>query len=88
MKLIDLIMEKKENGWETVGGKLIKTFYFKEYTEVMNFVNKVMQVAQKQDHHPDMIVHYDNVKLTVYDHSKGKITDKCHKLTSAVDKIK
>jgi 4a-hydroxytetrahydrobiopterin dehydratase len=82
MKLME-----KELKWEEVSGRLIKTFYFKKYEQVMDFVTKTMDIAKKQDHHPDMIVHYDNVKLSITDHEKGKVSDKCHKFANAVDKI-
>ena len=74
--------------WKEVSGKLIKTYYFKDYAEVMPFVNKVMKIADKQNHHPDMMVHYNNVKLSITDHDKGKVSDKCHKFVDAVNKIK
>ena len=54
----------------------------------MGFVNEVMEIAQKQNHHPDMTVHYDSVKLSITDHNAGKVTDKCHKFTTSVDKLK
>ena len=74
--------------WEEVSGKLIKTFYFKNYKEVIPFVDSVMKIADKQNHHPDMTVHYDNVKLSITDHDKGKVSDKCHKFVNEVNKIK
>jgi len=74
--------------WEEVSGKLIKTFYFKDYKEVMTFVNEVMKIADKQNHHPDITVHYDNVKLSITDHDKGKVSDKSHKFVNTVNKIK
>ena len=77
----------KENKWEEVSNRLIKTFYFQKYEEVMNFVFKTMEIAIKQNHHPDMIIHYDNVKLSITDHEKGKVSDKCHKFADAVNKI-
>jgi 4a-hydroxytetrahydrobiopterin dehydratase len=77
----------KENKWEEVSNRLIKTFYFRKYDEVMSFVFKTMEIAKKQNHHPDMIIHYDNVKLSITDHEKGKISEKCHKFANAVDKI-
>ena len=82
-------MEKKKvDSWEEINNRLVRTYYFNTYDEVINFVNKVMSLAKKQDHHPDMTVHYDNVKLSLVDHEKGKISDKCHKLALAIDKIK
>jgi len=74
--------------WEHINGRLIRTFFFKGYDEVSEFVMKVMDVAKKQDHHPNMIVYHDSVKLSIYDMEKGKVTDKCHKFALAIDKIK
>ena len=76
------------NDWVETNGKLIKTFYFKDYKEDMSFVNDDMKIADKQSHHPDMTVHYDNVKLSITDHDKGKVSDKCHKFVNEVNKIK
>ena len=73
--------------WEEIDKRLIRTFYFNDYDEVIVFVNKVMLIAKKQNHHPDIIVHYDNVKLSITDHDKGGVSEKCHKFTNAVDKI-
>jgi 4a-hydroxytetrahydrobiopterin dehydratase len=89
-----IITENQKNtimnssNWEEVSGKLIKTFYFKNYKEVIPFVDSVMKIADKQNHHPDMTVHYDNVKLSITDHDKGKVSDKCHKFVDEVNKIK
>jgi len=76
------------NDWVETNGKLIKTFYFKNYEKVMSFVSEVMKIANKQNHHPDMTGHYDNVKLSITDHEKGKVSDKCHKFVDEVNKIK
>ena len=92
MKII--ITEDQKNtimnssNWKEAGNKLGKTYYFKDYVEVMSFVNKVMKIADKQNHHPDMTVHYDNVKISITDHDKGKVSDRCHKFVDAVNKIK
>ena len=80
-------MIRDNNDWQKVGKKLIKTFYFKDYKEVMSFVNGVMKIADKQNHHPDMTVHYDNVKLSITDHEKGGVSDKCHKLAKSIDNL-
>ena len=88
-KLKSYLMEKKnEDSWVEVSNRLTRTYYLNDYSEVKKFVNKVMEIADKQDHHPDIMVHYDNVKLSVFDHKKKKVTDKCHKLASTIDKIK
>jgi 4a-hydroxytetrahydrobiopterin dehydratase len=79
------IMNKSD--WKESNNKLSKTFYFKNYKEVMPFVDKVMKIADKQNHHPEMTIDYDSVELTITDHDKGGVSEKCHKFTNAVDKI-
>ena len=76
------------DSWEEISNRLMRTYYFTDYDEVMSFVNKVMNVAKKMNHHPDMTVHYDNVKLSIMDHEKGIVTNKCHQFALSVDKIK
>ena len=87
-QLVRLMKKQNEDSWEEVGNRLIRTFYFNEYESVADFVNKVMGIAEKQNHHPDILVHYDNVKLSIFNHEKGKVTEKCHKLAAAIDKLK
>ena len=91
MKYIITEQQKKtimnKSDWKEVNNKLTKTYYFKDYKEVMPFVNQVMKIADKQNHHPDMTVHYDNVKLSIIDHDKGGVSEKCHKFVNAVDKL-
>jgi 4a-hydroxytetrahydrobiopterin dehydratase len=73
--------------WEEINNRLIRTFFFKNYDGVMEFVFKVMEIAKKQNHHPNMIVNYDNVKLSIWDEEKRKVSEKCHKYALAVDKL-
>lgn len=79
--------EKLMSGWKVVDGKLKKTFKFEEYDEVLKFVSQVGKIAQKQNHHPDMLVKFDSVVITMFDHEANKISDKCHKFVKAVNKI-
>jgi 4a-hydroxytetrahydrobiopterin dehydratase len=91
MKIIITEQQKRtimnKSDWKEGNSKLTKTFYFKDYKEVMPFVNSVMKIADKQNHHPDMTVYYDNVKLSITDHDKGGVSEKCHKFVNAVDKL-
>jgi 4a-hydroxytetrahydrobiopterin dehydratase len=91
MKIIITESQNKKimnsSSWKEVNNRLTKTYYFKDYKKVMSFVDGVMKIADKQNHHPDMTVHYDHVKLSITDHDKGKVSDKCHKFTNEVDKL-
>ena len=48
-------------GWELAeeGRALLRTFAFKNYHHTLAFVNALAWVAHREDHHPDLGVHYD-----------------------------
>ena len=80
-------LEKLSKGWKVVDGKLQKKYKFSDYDEVMDFVNEVGKVAKKQNHHPDMVVKFDSVLVTMFDHEENKISDKCYKFVKALNNI-
>jgi len=61
-------------GWDSAGNRLAKTFSFGNYYETMAFVNAVAYVAHRQDHHPDLSVHYNRVVVSYSTHDAGGIT--------------
>lgn len=82
-----LLSETDQNKWKEINGKLVRTYKFPTYKDTIDFVNMVSDVAEKQQHHPEMIVGYDTVKVIIFDHEKDGISDKCYKFTDAVDKV-
>jgi 4a-hydroxytetrahydrobiopterin dehydratase len=83
---LNLLREQKDS-WKGGKEKLQKTFQFKNFDDAMNFVNQVAKIAEKQNHHPDIQINYNKVKLTITDHEKGEVSDKCHKFVDAINKI-
>jgi 4a-hydroxytetrahydrobiopterin dehydratase len=81
------VVEGIDEDWKEVDGKLVKKYSFPTYQEVIDFVVKVSKIAEEQNHHPDMVVGHDTVKVTLFDHEKRKISDKCHKFTKSIDKM-
>ena len=73
--------------WTEINNKLEKTFKFDNYNEVVLFTDKVMQIAIDQDHHPEINVHYNFVKVRITDYEKGTVSEKCHRFISEVNKI-
>lgn len=73
--------------WTELNNKLEKTFKFNNYNEVVLFSNKVMQIAINQDHHPEINIHYNLVKVRITDYEKGAASEKCHRFISAVNEI-
>ncbi len=76
-----------DNHWLAENNEQVKTFQFSDYKAVMAFVNEVMQIADRQNHHPSILVEYALVKVAITDHDLGRVSEKCIKFMEAVDLI-
>ena len=45
-----------------------REFHLKDFREAMEFVNQVAELANEQDHHPDIFISYSKVRLTLSTH--------------------
>ncbi len=79
MKLTGVQIEdglKELPGWELKEGTLTRLYKFKNFLEAMAFVNRVAGLAEEADHHPDILIRYNKVTLTLVTHSAGGLTEK------------
>ena len=60
--------------WKQVGNEIRKTFAFKNYYETIAFVNASAWVSHREDHHPDMSVHYNKCVVAYSTHDAGGVT--------------
>ena len=56
-------------GWLLSDNKIEKEYNFKTYLEGLNFANKIGHIAEEQDHHPDIMIEWRRVTLTLTTHS-------------------
>jgi 4a-hydroxytetrahydrobiopterin dehydratase len=68
------------DGWSEIDGALERVFRFGDFTQAVAFVNRVAELAQSEDHHPDIAIHYNRVVLRWSTHSAGAITDRDREL--------
>jgi 4a-hydroxytetrahydrobiopterin dehydratase len=61
-------------GWSRAGAAIVKEFRFADYAATIAFVNAVAAIAQREDHHPDLGVHYDRCTVAWSTHSAGGVT--------------
>ncbi len=71
--------------WSEVNDSIQRTFLFKDFASAIAFVNKVAALADAADHHPDILVRYNKVTLTVSTHDAGGITEKDFALAKQAD---
>lgn len=61
-------------GWTQDGARLAKTFAFPEYHATIAFVNALAWIAHRENHHPDLSVHYARCVVTFATHDAGGVT--------------
>jgi 4a-hydroxytetrahydrobiopterin dehydratase len=57
------------DGWSHRDGTISKTFHFPSYCHTMAFVNASAWISQREDHHPDLAVGYDQCRVDYRTHS-------------------
>ena len=70
--------------WQINEGKLYRKYKFNNYSEALNFVIKVSELAEKANHHPDISFGWGYVELYLYSHDKKAITDRDLKLKDQI----
>jgi 4a-hydroxytetrahydrobiopterin dehydratase len=74
--------------WEPTDTALVKNFEFKDFTEAINFINCVAQIAQRLNHHPEITNAYNRVTLRLSTHDAGmRVTKKDYELASEIDAL-
>ena len=53
----------------------------------MRFVNTVARLAEAANHHPDIVIMYNKVRLTLTTHDEGGLTEKDFKLARRINKL-
>lgn len=71
-------------GWHLSDGKLVQDFTFPDFGSAMSFVNEVAILAESADHHPDIDIRCNKVRLALFSHDTGGITQRDFKLASAI----
>lgn len=72
-------------GWSQKGDVLVKTFSFPAFRDSIVFVNRVATIADEADHHPDIDIRYDTVRIGLSTHDAGGITEKDTTLADRID---
>ena len=60
--------------WDREGDEMTKVFEWDDFMGAIKFVNDVAKLAERYDHHPDIDIRYNKVRLTLSTHSEGGLT--------------
>ncbi len=61
-------------GWEHVGDSIVRGREFADFRAAMLYVGAVAHVAESANHHPDVLIQWNRVTLTLSTHSAGGLT--------------
>jgi 4a-hydroxytetrahydrobiopterin dehydratase len=73
--------------WAQVGDTIQRTYSFKDFVAAMAFVDKTAAAAEAVQHHPDILIRYNRVTMTLSTHDAGGISQKDLDLAGAMDRM-
>jgi len=77
-----------DTDWHHEDDALVRDFELKDFAAAMWFVNRVAELAEERNHHPDILIHgWNKVRLTLSTHDAGGLTEKDHALAAAIDDL-
>jgi 4a-hydroxytetrahydrobiopterin dehydratase len=74
-------------GWELVDGQITKEYRLGGFASAIAFVVRLSYEAEAADHHPDLDIRYDKVRVTLSTHSEGGVTAKDLDLAGAIEDV-
>ncbi len=89
MKLNDFQIDQKLeslNDWHLSEGQIVRDFHFENFKVAIAFVNRVADLVEWANHHPDLLVHkYNRVRISLSTHEAGGLTEKDFELAKQIN---
>ncbi len=87
MKQKELDFFTKKTNWEIQKNLIYKKYKLKNFVLVKYFFNLIADESEKQNHHPKIIVSYNELEVYLTTHDVGRITEKDLHLASTINEI-
>lgn len=84
---VDQALAAANSPWQRVGDRLELERTFARFKDAIAFVDAVAALAEARDHHPDFAVHYTEVRLVLWTHDAGGLTQLDVDLAAAIAAI-
>jgi 4a-hydroxytetrahydrobiopterin dehydratase len=73
--------------WSEVDGALVREVEFGDFREAIAFVNRLADLAEAEDHHPDIEIHYKRVTVRWWTHTADGVTDRDRELAGKTNEL-
>jgi 4a-hydroxytetrahydrobiopterin dehydratase len=85
---ISNFLKELQTKWEVIDNtKIRQTYKFKNFREALDFANKVGEIAEEEQHHPDLHVYYGKVTIDLSTHAIGGLSENDFIMASKIDNI-
>jgi len=85
---VDAALTEQGIVWEHQGDELVTSVKLRDFAAALAFVNAVGAAAEAANHHPDIDIRWDTVKLVLTTHSAGGLTVLDLALAAAIDRLR
>ena len=75
------------DGYALVNSALQRQFRFKDFAEALAFVNRVGELAEREGHHPDIEIHWNEVTLRWWTHVADAVTERDYELAALSNQL-
>jgi 4a-hydroxytetrahydrobiopterin dehydratase len=79
---------KKVGGWKLRGDKISRLYLFEDFMQALRFINRISQLAEAMNHHPDIDIRYNKVRLVLTTHDEDGLTMKDFRLAEKINRVK
>lgn len=81
-------LQQQLPGWSVVKGHhLEKTFSFPDFKSALDFVVRAGDVAERQGHHPDILLRWGSAQFTIFTHKVDGLTESDFVLAAKIDRL-
>lgn len=82
------LLDQLGHGWKVISGHhLEKDYAFKDFKNALAFVNRVGALAEKVQHHPDLLLSWGRVRVTIWTHKIDGLTESDFVFAAKTEKI-
>jgi len=74
-------------GWKYESGALAREYEFPDFVAAFAFVTRLALMAEKANHHPDIDIRYNRVKVSLVSHDAGGVTARDVSMAGEISKI-
>jgi 4a-hydroxytetrahydrobiopterin dehydratase len=84
----DITSRLEGSHWQREGDEIVRQWQLADFAEAMAFVNRVAELAEEANHHPDILIHgWNKVRLSLTNHSAGGLTEADFGMAARIDQL-